>query len=477
MANIHCQSCDAERRDFLKKVGKTGIGLGVMGLSLGSTNFMRQAMGVTPTNAFYDCAMQVFFSGGPTAIDVWDPKPGSRNNFVGTINLGAKDPYGEDVLISEIFPQLAQLAINDPAVGVGVFRSMVHRNNSHGTAQQYMNNFWEGAPATLHPSTAAVMAYYYQGTGLGIPSVVINGNNGQNANVANQSRVPTALQVTAGSGQGNNPTVEALQLPPGVNAARYQRRQNLITALNQRFLAAHPDDIAAAYKKATEDAASVTMKGDAAKAFDLTGVTLVPARNNGDAMRLTQAVRLLDAGVPYVACGIGGNDSHGNNVQTIQGNWGQSVDGGVVEVVNRLKASGKRALIVMGGEFGRTPNSVNNSTTNNQTIANANLGRNGRDHWGDSFSWAVISVNQPKFKTGAYGYTGPDGNWRESNNDPATQTKDPVHPRDLGGFVYRALGFQTGLDVAYDVPLTDRAAPAVDRVNISTKLLTNFGLV
>jgi hypothetical protein len=450
-----------------------------MGLSVGSRSFMNEvlAAGATPTNAYYDCALQIFFSGGPTSIDVWDPKPGSRNNFVGTINLGAKDPYNNDVLISEIFPTLAAQVTTDPLVGLGVFRSMVHRNNAHGTAQQYMNNFWEGAPSGMYPSTAAVMSYYYQGTGIGIPSVVINTNNGQNANTANQSRVPTALQVTAGSGQGGNPTVQALQLPPGVDATRYQRRQALITKLNQRFLSAHPDAIAAAYKQATDDAASVTMKGDAARAFDLTGVPLVPARNNGDAQRLTQAVRLLEAGVPYVACGIGGNDSHGNNVATIQGNWGMSVDQGVAEIVTRLKASGKRCLIIMGGEFGRTPNSVNNATLNNQTIANANLGRDGRDHWGDSFSWAVVSVNQPKFKTGAFGFTGPDGNWREQNNDPATKTVDPVHPRDLGAFVYRSLGFQVGLDVAYDIPLVDREAPPVDRINISTKLMQNFGLV
>jgi len=31
--------------------------------------------------------------------------------------------------------------------------------------------------------------------------------------------------------------------------------------------------------------------------------------------------------------------------------------------------------------------------------------------------------------------------------------------------------------VEYDIPLTDREAPAVDRVNIGTRLLTNFGLV
>ncbi len=473
MANVKCTGCDSERREFLKKVGKSGIALGVMGLSMQSRMFMSEAYGVEPHNALYDACLQIFMSGGPSQTDTWDPKPGSRNSFVGTISLGVNDPYGNDVKISEVFPTLAGLATSDPNVGLGVLRSMVHRNNAHATAQQYMNNFWEGALAGAYPSVASVMAYYYEGKGLGIPSVVINGANGNMVNTANASRCPTALQVNAGGGAGGNPVVEALQLPSGVDAARYQRRRSLIEKLNARFLADRPDAIAKAYAEASKSAADITIKGDAAQAFDLTGVPLVPARDAGTARRLTQAVRLLEAGVPYVAVGIGGNDSHNNNAGIVQAIWGRSVDQGVGEIVNRLKATGKRVLIVVGGEFGRTPQTVNNGRTNGQTIANAQLGRDGRDHWGDGFSWALISVNQPQFKTGAYGDTGPDGMWRERDGNLV----DPVHPRDLGGLVYRSLGFPTGIDVEYDIPMNDRDAPAVDRMNNSTKLMTNFGLV
>lgn len=473
MANIKCGDCDHERREFLKRVGKAGIALSVMGLSLESRLFMNAAYGVEPQNALYDACLQVFFNGGPSQTDTWDPKPGSANNVVGTINLGVKDPYGKDVLISEVFPNLGDLVQNDPAVGLATLRSMCHRNNDHGQAQSYMNTFWEGPLATFYPSTAAVMAYYYQGKGIGIPSVVINGANGTMVNSANASRCPTALQVNAGSNQGQNPVVRALTRPAGVDEARYQRRRSLLERLNARFLKDRPDDVAKAYEEASKQAASVTLQGEAARAFDLTGVPRVPARNSGDANRLTQAVRLLEAGVPYVAVGVGGNDSHDNNIEAVQGIWGQTVDQGVVEVVNRLKASGKRVLILLGGEFGRTPGTVRNGRTSGQTIANAQLNRNGRDHWGDGFSWAMISVNQPRFKSGAYGDTGPDGTWRERTGDLV----DPVHPRDLGGLVYRSLGFPTGIDVEYDIPMNDRDAPAVDRMNNGTRLMKTFGLV
>ena len=457
--NTTTQCCDHDRRDFLKRVAKAGIGLGVMGLSLQNDLFLERAYGVQPKNPQFDACLQIFFSGGPSQTDTWDPKPGSANNVFNTINLGVKDTYGQDVRISDVFGNLANLVGSDPGVNLALVRSMVHGNGAHANAQRYMNRYWEGAPATLYPSTASVMAHFYEGAGLGIPSVVLTGANGDGANVARGSRVPTALSVNPAA-SGQNPVVKALERPAGVDDARYRRRQLVIERMNKRFLKKRTDAVAKAYDKATADAADLTLKGLAPQAFDLTGVPLVTARDNGTAVRLTQACRLVEFGVPYVACGIGGNDTHSNNMATIQGNWGQSVNQGVVEVVNRLKATGKRVLIIMSGEFGRTPASVKD-------------GRDGRDHWPDGFSTAFLGVNQPKMKTTAIGNTGPDGMWRERDGNLV----DPIHPKDIGAFVYRSLGFDVGSNTTFHIPLSDRDASPVDRVNEGTKLLTAFGLL
>jgi hypothetical protein len=305
------------------------------------------------------------------------------------------------------------------------------------------------------------MAYYFQGQGVGIPSVVIQGANGDRVNDSGASRCPTALMAQAGGNQNANPTVQALQLPPGVDQARYDRRKSLLDKLNARFLASRPDLMAKAEEKATEDAYSVTSGGQAAKAFDLTGKTLVPAGDNGTAMRLTLAQELLKAGVPYVAMGIGGNDSHTGNFDTIGQNWGQSINKGLTAVAQNLKATGKRVLVTMYGDFGRTPASVNGGS------------RDGRDHYGSGFSVGILSINQPKFKMTAIGDTGPDG-----TNQAASGLVDPIEPADLGAFVYRSLGIQIGKpDGSFDVPLNGRNAPPVERINNSDKLLTTFGLV
>lgn len=461
MTDINC-ACDDDRRDFLKKVGKAGIALGFAGLSLSNDLFVQEAFGETArTNPYFDSVIQIFFRGGPSQTDTWDVKPGSPNNYFNTIDTGALDKYGNPMLVSDVFPNLVNLVQNDANVGLGLVRSMDHNSNSHGNGQLYMNTFWKGTLANIYPSTAAVMAHYFEGTGLGIPSVVINNNVSGEVNRARASKVPTALQVDAGGGAGGNPVLRSLQLPTGVDQARYGRRKTMLDKLNARFLSQRPDVIAAQYEKSARDAVDITMKGDAAAAFDLTGVPLVPGANNGVRQRLTQASRLIEAGIPYVSMAIGGNDSHGNNMATIRRNWGQEVDGGVVEVVNRIKASGKRTLIMLGGEFGRSPG------------GKVPGGTDGRDHWGRGFSWAMIGVNQPKFKTTAYGDTGPDGLFQGRNNDLI----DLVEPKDLGAFMYRAMGFQVGAQVEYDIPLNDRAAPPVDRVNKGGDMMTTFGLV
>ena len=103
----------------------------------------------------------------------------------------------------------------------------------------------------------------------------------------------------------------------------------------------------------------------------------------------------------------------------------------------------------------------------------------GRDHWFDGFSWGFLSVNQPKFKTGAWGATGPDGlNTQVSRNAgglPGTLV-DPCELGDFGAFIYRSLGFQVG-NSAYNVPLVSGMASPVDATNNASALMTYFGLV
>jgi hypothetical protein len=467
MAAIHKASTASDRRTFMKRVAQAGIGLGVLGLSTQSKLFMEQAHGVTPTNEYYDACVQIFLRGGPSQTDTVDPKPGSANNVFNTVNLGTQDVYGEDFHVSEVLQNIANMAINDPAIGLGAIRSVTHSSNNHEQGRKYMFSFWQGSLADSYPTMAPVMQHYYKGHPFGVPSVVIEDGIGRRgvqleANLTQNSRLSVALQVSAdNSGQGGDPVLDSLKLPPNVNAARYQRRKALLDKLQDRYMVCRDHPEAVAWKQANEDAFNITSNGAAAQAFDLSGVPLIPASSASISRRLTLQTRLIESGVPFVLSGMGGSDTHRNNREGHERIWGQDIDLGVGEMITRLKATGKRVLIVICGEFGRTPNSVRN-------------GRNGRDHWGDGFSVALVSVNQPKFKTTAYGDTGPDGEFRAATGTLV----DEILPKDIGAFIYRAMGFQIGDQAGlFNIPMRDRSAPPVDRTNQANKLLNAFGLV
>jgi hypothetical protein len=439
--------------------------MGAFGLSALNLGFMKEAYGVTPdpTIQRYDAVLQIFYGGGPSQTDTWDPKPGSTSNVFPTIDTGAKDIYGNKMMVSSMFPGITGL-LSDSAFGLGLVRGMTHGNGDHGTAESYMNCFWGNPLATQYPSTAAVMAYYFQGQGLGIPSVVIPNGNGfyNESNDGKGANIPTALAVQSGQGQGQNPTVQELTLPTGVDATRYGRRQRLQDAINANMLATRPDQTVKSYDKAWNDAYKITLQGQAASAFDLTGKTILPGgatAAKGDLQSLTLAQNLITAGVPYVALDISGNDTHSNNRAGVTQNWGDTTDPALTAMAKNLKATGKRVLVVMFGEFGRTPDSVAG-------------GRDGRDHYPDGFSAAMLSINQPAFKTTAIGDTGPDGLNSVGNN----KLTDPMYPKDLGALVYTTMGFLPGNSPATDIPTAIRNAPPVDRVNNGPVLLKTFGL-
>ncbi len=459
---------DLDRRDVLK-LGLAGLGSSVLGLSFlsGCAADAPQnpedptgETAATPSNAYYDAVVQIFFGGGPSQTDTLDPKPGSTSALFPTaINLGVNDKYGQPIMLGSVLPKVAA-AVQNGTAGMGIIRSLVHTNGDHDAAVMATQSFWRSiGPASLYPSIASVLSYYFQGlTAINVPAVAIDGTCNDNKG----NPIPTALN---GRTSGMN---AVLTRPSSVTATRYDRRKRMLDALNAS-MANRPDPLVQSHAAATTDAYKITTTGTAATAFDLTGKTLLPANDSGFARRLTLAQELVKAGVPYVALALNGNDSHENNKATITDRWGNNFDTAVSQLCANLKASGKRVLILFGGEFGRTP----------RISPDPAALMDGRDHWFDGFSWGFLSVNQPKFKSGAWGNTGPDGLYTQvSRNAGGLPGKlvDPCELADFGAMIYRALGFQVG-SAGYNVPLTTGMASPVDPTNNSSALMSYFGLV
>jgi hypothetical protein len=142
---------EMSRRELMR-MSAVGAGSSVFGLSLLSTLFARDAWGLTPSNAFYDAVVQVFFFGGPSQTDTLDPKPGSANNRFNTVALGVNDKYGKPVNVSTVLSNVRN-AVQSGTCGLGIIRSLVHTSGDHDLATMMTQSFWRTAgPAMSYPS-------------------------------------------------------------------------------------------------------------------------------------------------------------------------------------------------------------------------------------------------------------------------------------------------------------------------------------
>src|SRR3954469_23520481 len=126
--------CDAHLRPSRRDILRVG-GAGMLGLSLGSLLKLQsvQAAGAGAATPIASASggpgwgkaksiIMVYLQGGPSHLDLWDPKPGAAENIRSTFkNIGTKIP---GVNFTEILPKLAQ--INDRFT---MIRSMAYTPN------------------------------------------------------------------------------------------------------------------------------------------------------------------------------------------------------------------------------------------------------------------------------------------------------------------------------------------------------------
>ena len=152
----------------------------------------------------------------------------------------------------------------------------------------------------------------------------------------------------------------------------------------------------------------------------------------GQSLLLTR--RLIQAGVPIVQANMGHMnnwDTHIDNCHQLKTRLLPPLDQAVSAFLDDLEAHGllDETLVVMVGEFGRTPK-IGQSSVNDPNQ------RTGRDHWAGVFSavFAGGGVRGGQMigrsdKIGAY---------------PATRG---YYPSDLGATIYRALGVEPASEV------------------------------
>jgi hypothetical protein len=232
--------------------------------------------------------------------------------------------------------------------------------------------------------------------------------------------------------------VDSLSLPLGFSVERLQQRQSLLDELTAQHdsLGARAALVKDPMSEQRQRAMSLLLSRKVAQAFELDREDERVRDRYGRhtfGQSLLLARRLVEAEVPIVQVNMGRVqtwDTHSANFKSLKNRLLPPTDRGVAALLDDLESRGllDQTLVVVAGEFGRTPR-IGASTGNNNT-------RDGRDHWSAVFSAAFAGggiqggqlIGQSD-KLGAY---------------PASR---PYTPADFAATLYQSLGIDPATEV------------------------------
>lgn len=336
--------------------------------------------------------IQLFMHGGPSHLDLYDPKPvltrydgqapppevADDERLTGNL-LGSPFRffrYGQSGLeFSETLPSIARHADK-----IAVIRSMFTEHRNHEQALWMMHT---GMIVAGRPSIGAWAAYGLGTINQNLPAyVVLPDPRGLPVDgIRNWSSgwMPPLYQGTPFRSEG----MPVLNLRPrsARSASVEENRLRLLGDLNAGHRAARPEEMELDARIASFEMAA-RMQLSATDALDLTQETQATGRLYGLDQAVTRpygarclmARRLVERGVRFVQIFMSGQpwDTHNNNAAQTRACC-QQTDLPVAGLLTDLEQRGllDETLVFWGGEFGRTPGAQ---------------GRDGRDHHPYGFS-------------------------------------------------------------------------------------------
>jgi len=328
----------------------------------------------------------LFMPGGPSHVDLWDPKPRlaketgnplpfekpalmrtKTGNLLGSPFSFKK--YGQaGIEVSELFPKVAQ-CVDD----LCVIRSMVADNINHNGACLQMCT---GEQAFCRPSLGSWMLYGLGSENQNLPGFVAISPNqpAQGAPLWGSSFLPAAYQGTYVSDIAH--PISNLKNPQ-LTTGTQREQLDLLKRLNDLHVEQHPQESALSARIAAFELA-FRMQAEAPEAFDIERESPETKRLYGVGDPVTDhfgrqcllARRLSERGVRFVqvfhtrsskasACQLW--DQHGGLRQGLIDNTA-ATDLPIAGLLRDLKARGlvDDTLVIWGGEFGRTPTAEGN---------------------------------------------------------------------------------------------------------------------
>ncbi len=447
--------CDANmkltRRDILRVGGSS-----MLGLSLGSMFELQASQAANKGGPGWGKAKSIilcYLQGGPSHLDLWDPKENVPDNVRSVFkDIKTQIP---GTRFTELLPNLAKM--NDKMT---MIRSMSYTPNglfNHTAAiYQMMTGYTTDKVSPsgqleppspkdfpnfgsniirLKPPTEPMLPFVMLPRPLQESNVV--GKAGT-AGFLGKAYDPYTLYPSGDDMDMEKMSkikIDDLQLRPEVYAHRLERRANLRKAIND----AMPD-----IDKAVEDfnlneyydrALNLIVSGRARNAFDLAqeaDVLRDAYGRNTFGQSCLLARRLVEAGtrvVEVVWPKVANSDNHSWDVHKgltdrMKKQSAPMLDSGLSALINDLDQRGMldETLVVAVGEFGRSPEKGVSTSGNNNSA-------DGRDHWPYCYTACIAGGGIKR------GYV-----HGKSDKTGSSPLEKPVHPGELLATIYHAFG-------------------------------------
>ncbi|OAI42294.1 hypothetical protein AYO40_00180 [Planctomycetaceae bacterium SCGC AG-212-D15] len=358
--------CDGLTRRHMLQAGL----MGVAGLSLPDLLRLR----ARAEEAARDTAViYVVQDGGASQFETYDPKPNAAADIRG--DFAAIRTSVPGVLFSDAMPEQARIMDR-----LTVLRGIHHPSTQHSSSVHLLKTGYYCRPDAVDnemPAIGACTARVRSGRSPQVPPYVVlhNGERYDAGHYLGRGFNPFFVKQNENQAHFQIPN---LTLVSGLTSTHLQDRRRLLEGFDgvSRTLDRRESDALDTYQRRAFE----LVTGPAARrAFNLDAEPLKLRERYGMnylGQSLLLARRLVENGVSFVTVGTFGWDHHGDL-------WNQMrkdappFDRGLATLISDLHERGlaRRVLVVVMGEFGRTP----------KISAISNL-KPGRDHWGDVMS-------------------------------------------------------------------------------------------
>jgi hypothetical protein len=383
------------RRAFMLRTAKTALGVSLLPVS----SKLAQAAAEGKGGGKAKHVIYLYMQGGMSHIDTFDPKTGETK--------GAKDPIktnAEGMMLGGYMEQLAKHGNK-----LAIVRSMTSKTGVHDQGNYLMHTGYEPRGTIVHPTMGAWASHFLGRATKSLPdSVSINGGAANGAGFFPPALSPIPI---------SNPETGLQNIAPTTSESLFKKRIDLMNEFDAGFRKKFHSQEVKAYTEFYDETLNL-MKSEDLKAFDLKSedqATRAKYGMNSFGQGCLLARRLVEHGVRFIEVQTGGWDMH-NYIDDAMAKTGGGMDIAFAALLEDLQSKGllESTLVVLGSEFGRTPNINENE---------------GRDHYPKVYS-TVFAGGGVK---GGFVYGASDKDGREVADKQVT-------PQDFLSTIGHAMG-------------------------------------